>query len=74
MPSPFTVYSQKPDGLEECFYLVNLYFSGHCPGWFIPSQESLNALIILLGRIYCIQDMSVAINQCIVVHLRDKVE
>ena len=73
MPFTLPVYAQEPDGLEECFYLVNLYFP-HChPRWFIHLQESFNTVIILLGRIYCIQNMSVAINQCIVVHLRDKV-
>ena len=73
MPFPLSVYSQEPDRPEKCFYLVNVDLTHLGPRRLINLQESPYPLVILLGRINGIQYMSVAINQCIVVHLRDKV-
>ena len=74
MPSSFVPDSKKPNGLKECFDMVNLHCASCFPSRFIFFQECLDPFIIVIGGIDCFQNVLVAINERLVVHLRDEVE
>ena len=74
VPFPLSVYSQEPDWSEKCFYLAGVKSVHFVPARLINLQESPYTLVILLGWIDGIQHMSIAVNQCIVVHLRYEIE
>ncbi len=70
----FSYHAKDYRGFEECTDITQTESHSFFVRWRIIPQECLDSLIIMLGCVNRLEDLLIAIDQHIVVHLRDEID